>query len=167
MDESGEGIVVMDIRSSVRGLQKAICSSMDEGFDLEELNFLAVKVSQLSEDDRDTMSAVLEAGRCCGNVAELINLTQNLGRFSIQPVFSAEEYGKFLVDQAKGETLGAFEQLEHSPDVDEQALAAYILKLEFCVDHAAYGCAAQKKENGIHPAGYLTERNDFRKATAA
>jgi hypothetical protein len=31
VDESGEGIVVMDIRSSVRGLQKAIRSSMDEG----------------------------------------------------------------------------------------------------------------------------------------
>lgn len=162
VDESGEGIVVMDIRSSVRGLQKAICSSMDEGLDLEELNFLAVKVSQLSVDDRDTMPVVLEAGRCCGNVAELINLTQNLGRFNIQPVFSAEEYGKFLVDQAKGETLGAFKQLENSPHVDEQALAAYILKLEICVDHAAYGRAAQKKENGIFTQqGYLTERNDF------
>jgi hypothetical protein len=99
--DDGQGIAILDVRSELPGLAAAIRACANEGLNLEELNFLAVKIGELREDDRNTMSAVLEAERHCGNVAELINLTGNLDRFHLQPAFSEEQYGEFLVDMVR------------------------------------------------------------------
>jgi hypothetical protein len=112
--DDGQGIAILDVRSELPGLAAAIRSCADEGLNLEDLNYLAVKAGELREDDRNTMSAVLEAERHCRNMAELINLTQNLDRFHLQPAFSEDQYGEFLVDMVKDDTSDVFSKLEQS-----------------------------------------------------
>ena len=160
-DGSGRNIAVWEVRSDLPWLQEAL-SDMEEAFGLEELNFLAQKVAMLEDPDRAILSAALEADRHCGNVAELINLTENLNCLYLQPAFSEEQYGEFLVDDAKDNTVEAFERLEHSSDSKDRELAQYILRLEAHVDHAAYGRAAAEQEGGsFTPQGYLTQEKDL------
>lgn len=162
VSDSGQGIAITDVRSDLPGLGAAILSCADNGLNLEELNFLAVKVSELREDDRNIMSAVLEAERHCGNVAELINLTGNLDRFHLQPAFSEEQYGEFLLDMVKADTSDVFSKLEQSGYDDERNLAKHILRLEAHVDYAAYGRTAAEEKGGVFTKqGYLTEREGF------
>lgn len=116
-DESGGNVVVWDIRSELPGLQEAL-SGMNEGLNLEELNYLAVKISALSVADRELFSASLDSDRHCGNVVELISLTGNLDRFDLQPAFTPEQYGEFLMDMVKDDTAAALSKLERSEDDD-------------------------------------------------
>ena len=160
--DDGQGIAILDVRSELPGLVAAIRSCADEGLNLEELNYLAVKAGELREDDRNTMSAVLEAELHCRNVAELINLTQNLDRFRLQPAFCEEQYGEFLVDMAKDDTSAVFNKLEKSGHDGERNLAKHILRLEAHVDYAAYGRTTAEEEGGVFTKqGYLTEREGF------
>lgn len=160
--DDGQGIAILDVRSELPGLAAAIRSCTDEGLNLEELNYLAVKISELDADDRTTVSAVFEAKLHCRNVAELINLAQNLDRFHLQPAFSEDQYGEFLVDMVKDDTSDVFSKLEQSGYDDERNLAKHILRLEAHVDYAAYGRTAAEEEGGVFTKqGYLTEREGF------
>jgi len=160
-DDSGGNVVVWDIRSDFPGLQETL-SGMNEGMNLEELNYLAVKISALSAADRELSSASLDSGRHCGSMAELISLTDNLDRFNLQPAFTPEQYGEFLVDMVKDDTAAALSKLEKSEDDDARTLAKHILRLEAHVDYAAYGRTAAEEENGVFTRhGYLTEDEGF------
>ena len=99
---------------------------------LNELNYLAARIESFGEAERGIFSAVIESGKLGGNLADIINLTfdENLGRFDLQPAFSEERYGDFLLDTQKDETAGIFRRFESSADPDEKAFAAYILRLE-------------------------------------
>jgi len=159
--EGGAGTAVRDVRSPIPELQEAL-SRMDEAISLEELNYLAGKIANLDESDRTLLSAALENERYSGNVAELINLTENIGCLYLQPAFSEEQYGEFLIDDAKDNSANIFERLEHSPHSEEREFAQYILRLEAHIDHAAYGHAVAEQEGGTFTKqGYLTKEKDF------
>lgn len=158
---SGMEVDILDFRATILGLQDSI-SEMGEKISLEELNYFAEKIANLDESDRVVLSAVLEAERHCGNVAELINLTGNLDRFHLQPAFSEEQYGEFLLDMVKADTSDVFSKLEQSGYDDERNLAKHILRLEAHVDYAAYGRTAAEEKGGVFTKqGYLTEREGF------
>jgi hypothetical protein len=130
---------------------------------LDELNYLAAKIQALRPNDFGVFTAALEAKRHCGSVAEIINLTENLDRFHIQPAQTPGMYGDFLLDTQKDDTAEIFRKLEQSENPDERAFAQYILKLEAHVDEEAYGRAAAEEENGVFTAcGYLTESEGFK-----
>ena len=159
--EGGAGTAVRDVRSLIPELQEAL-SRMDEAISLEELNYLAGKIANLDESDRALLSAVLETEQYSENVTELINLTENIGCLYLQPAFSEEQYGEFLIDDAKDNSADIFERLEHSPHSEEREFAQYILGLEAHVDHAAYGRAVAEQEGGAFTKqGYLTKEKDF------
>ena len=159
---SGMEVDILDFRATILGLQDSI-SEMGEKISLEELNYLAEKIANLNESDRVVLSAVLEAERHCGNVAQLINLTQNLDRFHLQPAFSEEQYGEFLVDMAKDDTSAVFNKLEKSGHDDERNFAKHILRLEAHVDYAAYGHTAAEEEGGVFTKqGYVTSYYGWR-----
>jgi hypothetical protein len=129
-----------------------------------ELNYLAEKISSLSVDEIETFCAALDAGRHAQSVAELINLTENLGRFDVQPAFGERQYGEFLLE-IEGDACGeAIARLAQSGDMQDRALAKYIASLEKHVDKAAYGHDAVKREGGAFTRhGYLTESgSDFK-----
>ena len=126
---------------------------------LNELNYLAAKIEDFGETERDIFSAVIESGKHGGSLADIINLTfdENLGRFDLQPAFSEEQYGDFLLDTQKDETSEIFSRFEASEHPDEKAFAAYILRLEANIKPEDFGRGAVKEEDGVFTeTGYLT-----------
>jgi len=93
---------------------------------------------------------------------DLINLAENINLFDLQPAFSEEQYGSFLIQMEKDNSIDIFERLEKSTDQDERFFAQYVLRLEACVDEAAYGRAVVQEEKGVFTSrGYIAERGEF------
>lgn len=131
--------------------------------DIDELNYLAVKMADLSEDEHEVFRSVLETGRHQDSIKDIINITENLDLFYLQPTFSAENYGEFLSTMKSDEFGGTIEKLAKSNDPDMRELAEYITHLEKYFDTEAYGRDAVKAENGVFTEqGYLTESEGFR-----
>jgi hypothetical protein len=155
-------IAVKDITSSIDGLSRAVFACADEGLRLDELNYLAAKIGGLSPDEHEVFAAVCLAEWHCGSIAEIINITENLGNFELQPAFNAAQYGDFLIEMAQDEHAALFKRLENSDDPKENAFAAYVERLEASVDSDVYGRYAIREEKGVLTnAGYITEEKGF------
>ncbi len=160
--EGGADISVRDIRSPIPGLQDAL-SGMDGAISLDELNYLATKVSGMKDWQKELFIAALESGRYCGSVKDLINLTENIDLFDLQPAYSFEQYGAFQIEMAKDNTSKVFERLEQSGDPEERELAEYILRLEAYVNEEALGRGVAREENSVFTDhGYLVLRGEWR-----
>jgi hypothetical protein len=70
------------------------CAETD--ISLDELNYLAAKIEALDANEREVFEAVLEAEWHCGSVADIINITENISNFELQPAFNEEQYGAKL-----------------------------------------------------------------------
>jgi len=103
---------ILEIRSPVKHLSDAVYSCADEGLSLNELNYLAAKLQGMDGEQSALFDAVLDAERHTGNVAEIINIVENIGHFDLQPAFDAEQYGEFLIYTEKDNTASAFDKLE-------------------------------------------------------
>jgi hypothetical protein len=126
----------------------------DMSFD--ELNYLAVKIQGMDDSHRDVFSAVVCSGRDIASLADLINITENLQHFDLQPAYDAKQYGDFQVEYAMGENAKGFEKLRASDDPDLLALADYIEFLETHVDRERYGKDIAENEGGAFtPVGYI------------
>jgi len=131
--------------------------------DLDELNYLAAKMDGLTEYQQDIFRSVVEAGRHSESVKDLINITENLDCFDIQPTYTAHQYGEFLSIMGSDEFAGTIDKLANSQDPDMRELADYITRLEKYFDADAYGKDIVKAENGVFTEqGYLTESEGFR-----
>lgn len=160
--EGGAGIAVLDVRSSIPGFQKAL-SSMNEAVNLEELNYLAGKISGMKDWQTELFTAALETERYSGSVKDLINLAENINLFDLQPAFSHEQYGAFQIETAKDNTAGVFERLNKSDDPEERELAQYIFRLEAYVNEEALGRGVVQEENGVFTdRGYLALRGEWK-----
>jgi hypothetical protein len=153
-------VAITDVTSSAERLANAVCSCADKEPDLEELNYLAAKVRALSDSETETLSAALEAERHCGSVAELINLTENLGNFELQPAFNAEMLGQHLLDMDADNHASGFEKLYGSDEEDLHGIIDYIKTLEKHFNASEYGKWYAENENGAFTeSGYLTEND--------
>ena len=136
---------------------------MDGAISLDELNYLATKVSGMKDWQKELFIAALESGRYCGSVKDLINLTENIDLFDLQPAYSFEQYGAFQIEMAKDNTSKVFERLEQSGDPEERELAEYILRLEAYVNEEALGRGVAREENSVFTDhGYLVLRGEWR-----
>ena len=130
---------------------------------INELNYLAARVEEIAARGEDggigIFLANIEAGKNCGSIAEMINLTfnENLNCFDALPVHSAEDYGDILVNNfLQDEHAEAFNRLNESEDPKDRAFFAHIEKLEKYTDKAAFGRAIAKEEGGVFTEhGYL------------
>jgi hypothetical protein len=153
-----ENIAVLDVKSPVDGLSRAISLCAGDGLRLDELNYLAAKIRALNKERRDVFGAVVETKRHCGSIAEIINITQNLECFYLQPAHNAMQYGEFLLDTTRDEYAELLRQLENSSDPLKNDFAAHIDRLEASVNAESYGKYAANEEGGVFTAyGYLTE----------
>lgn len=160
--EGGADIAVRDVRSPVPGLQKAL-SDMDEAINLDELNYLAGKIGGMKDWQTELFTAALESGRYCKSVKDIINLTENINLFDLQPAFSFEQYGAFQIEMAKDNTSKAFERLEKSANPEEREFAQYILRLEAYVNEKGFGRGVAQEENGVFTDhGYLVLRGEWK-----
>lgn len=127
-----EEYFITNYESDVLGLY----DHLGEYESLDELNYLAHLLEEMSPDELEKLEAIMDAGEHTGSVKDLINLTQNLDCFEFYPGIKDEE------------DLGLYLLEFDAPQIPEY-LAEYI-------DYEAYGRDARLDENGhFAPGGYV------------
>ena len=122
--------------SRVRGLS----SALGEFVNLDELNYLAVKLNSMEQSELEEFEAALEMDDHCGSLQELINLTDNLDCYD------------FMLDISDEEALGRYYLLEVGSIKVPDELIDYI-------DYEALGRDAVINENGEFVDGGYIRRN--------
>ena len=82
--------------SAFESVLPALEDLLPDNIDIDELNYLAVKIAAMRPEEYELFAAALEAKRHCGSIEDIINITENLGCFDLQPAYSPEQYGDFL-----------------------------------------------------------------------
>lgn len=117
---------------------KGIASTLGEYANLDELNYLAAKLEDLTESDKSVFynAASIESYDIIG----LINLTENLDGFILIPNVSNEaELGDYLFEQEREQFAILVKKLTNSYAYEDRQLAKYILKLESRYDAEGHG----------------------------
>lgn len=96
---------------------------------LDELNYLAAKLDDMSQSEYEQFQAAMEVGDHCGSVQEIINLTENLDCYYVYPdIHDHDDLGRFYIEE-----LDAMQVPEH---------------LRNYIDYEAYGRDIALDENG-------------------
>jgi len=157
-------VAIINIESDIKGLgeklQEIFAQEDMSPHRLNELNYLAQRIEDLSGSGYEIFAANIEAGRNCDSITEMINLTfnENLNRFDVQPAMDSAMYGEFKLEMVmQEENADAFHRLNESKNPEDRALAAYIEKLEAHIDFDALGNSFIQEEDGVFTdVGYLT-----------
>jgi len=156
---------ILQVRLDITGLEKILTETIKKTMSqemLDELNYLAAKIEGMNNNEYEVFTSALEAKRHCGSVAELINLTENLNRFELQPAFNAAMLGEHLVDGDADNYSAGLQKLYDSEDEELRGVINYIETLEKYVDYSAYGKEYADNEQGVFTEnGYLTESGEF------
>lgn len=130
-----EEIFIISFDGDVLGLHE----HLGEYENFDELNYLAVLLSEMDQGDIEKFEAVIDAGEYTGSVKDLINLTQNLDCFEFYSnVHSDEELGRMYVLE-----FGSVEVPEHLIDY---------------IDYEAYGRDVRINDSGHYaPGGYVAD----------
>ena len=115
---------------------------LGEYANLDELNFLASKLDNMSQDEYERFQAAMEIGNHTGSIQELINLTENLDCYDIYPdIHDHDDLGRYYIEE-----LDAMQVPEH---------------LRNYIDYEAYGRDIALEEGGqFTEFGYLRETGD-------
>ena len=109
---------------------------------LDELNYLASKLDEMSDSEYAQFQAGMEMGDHCGSVQEIINLTENLDCYEIYPnIEDYDDLGRYYIDE-----LEVMQIPEH---------------LQNYIDYEAYGRDVAMDENGsFTDQGYVRDTGD-------
>ena len=131
---------ITDYNCDVDGLAKNI--NFGEYENLDELNYLALKIGELNSYELEKFQAVLEVSDYTGSVKDIINLTGNLDKYDIYPdVKNCEDLGIYYVDEL---------ELVKVPD-----------ELRYYIDYESYGRDIALDENGqFTENGYVRDNGD-------
>ena len=161
-----QDLEILEVMSDIDGLGEMLSAVAKRTMSqdaLDELNHLSAKIADLDVREYDIFSAAVGQKRHCGSVEEIINITENLGNFDLQPAFDAASLGEFLVDAEGDRHSNGFEKLYASTDEELRGLADYIEYLEKHTDYTAYGIEYAENEKGVFTKhGYFTEFGDFK-----
>lgn len=128
-----EEVFISDYDGDMPQLHKRL----GESENIDELNYLACVLSELSQDELAKFEAVMDSGEYTGSVKELINLAQNLDNYDFYPDIDSEEaLGRMYIQE-----LEAVQVPEHLIDY---------------IDYEAYGRDVRINEGGhFAPGGYV------------
>ena len=131
---------ITDYNCNVDGLAKNI--DFGEYESLDELNYLASKISELNSYGLEKFQGALEAGDYTGSIKDVINLTDNLDKYEVYPdVKNCEDLGIYYVDE-----IGAVKV----PD-----------ELRYYIDYESYGRDIALEENGqFTEYGYVRDNGN-------
>ena len=117
-------------------------SKLGEYENLDELNYLASKLDEMSEGEYAQFQAGMEMGDHCGSLQEIINLTENLDCYEIYPnIEDYDDLGRYYIEE-----LDAMQVPEH---------------LQNYIDYEAYGRDVAMDENGsFTDQGYVRDTGD-------
>ena len=117
-------------------------SKLGEYESLDELNYLASKLDEMSESEYAQFQAGMEMGDHCGSLQEIINLTENLDCYEIYPnIEDYDDLGRYYIEE-----LDVMQVPEH---------------LQNYIDYEAYGRDVALEENGTFTdQGYVRDTGD-------
>ena len=106
---------------------------------LDELNYLASKLDEMSQGEYEQFQAAMEIGDHSGGVQEIINLTENLDCYDVYPdIHDYDDLGRYYIDE-----LDAMQVPEH---------------LKNYIDYEAYGRDVAMEEGGdFTDLGYVRD----------
>ena len=106
---------------------------------LDELNYLASKLDEMSQGEYEQFQAAMEIGDHSGSVQEIINLTENLDCYDVYPgIEDYDDLGRYYIDE-----LDAMQVPEH---------------LRNYIDYEAYGRDVALDESGDFTSfGYVRD----------
>ena len=109
---------------------------------LDELNYLASKLDEMSDSEYAQFQAGMEMGDHCGSLQEIINLTENLDCYEIYPhIEDYDDLGRYYIEE-----LEVMQVPEH---------------LQNYIDYEAYGRDVAMDENGsFTEQGYVRDTGD-------
>ena len=115
---------------------------LGEYANLDELNYLASKLDDMSQDEYERFQAAMEIGDHTGSIQELINLTENLDCYDIYPdIHDHDDLGRHYIEE-----LDAMQVPEH---------------LRNYIDYEAYGRDIALEESGqFTDLGYVRDTGD-------
>ena len=115
---------------------------LGEYANLDELNYLASKLDDMSQDEYERFQAVMEIGDHTGSIQELINLTENLDCYDVYPdIHDHDDLGRYYIEE-----LDAMQVPEH---------------LRNYIDYEAYGRDIALEESGqFTDLGYVRDTGD-------
>ena len=114
-------------------------SKLGEYENLDELNYLASKLDEMSESEYAQFQAGMEMGDHCGSLQEIINLTENLDCYEVYPhIEDYDDLGRYYIEE-----LDVMQVPEH---------------LQNYIDYEAYGRDVAMEENGsFTDQGYVRD----------
>lgn len=117
-------------------------SKLGEYENLDELNYLASKLDEMSESEYAQFQAGMEMGDHCGSLQEIINLTENLDCYEVYPdIHDYDDLGRYYIDE-----LEVMQVPEH---------------LQNYIDYEAYGRDVALEENSTFTdQGYVRDTGD-------
>ena len=117
-------------------------SKLGEYENLDELNYLASKLDEMSESEYAQFQAGMEMGDHCGSLQEIINLTENLDCYEIYPhIEDYDDLGRYYIEEL---------EVMQVPD-----------HLQNYIDYEAYGRDVAMDENGsFTDQGYVRDTGD-------
>ena len=109
---------------------------------LDELNYLASKLEEMSDSEYAQFQAGMEMGDHCGSLQEIINLTENLDCYEVYPdIHDYDDLGRYYIEE-----LDVMQVPEH---------------LQNYIDYEAYGRDVAIDENGAFTdQGYVRDTGD-------
>lgn len=109
---------------------------------LDELNYLASKLDEMSDSEYAQFQAGMEMGDHCGSLQEIINLTENLDCYEVYPdIHDYDDLGRYYIEE-----LEVMQIPEH---------------LQNYIDYEAYGRDVAMDENGsFTDQGYVRDTGD-------
>ena len=109
---------------------------------LDELNYLASKLDEMSQSEYAQFQAGMELGDHCGSLQEIINLTENLDCYEIYPdIEDYDDLGRYYIEE-----LDVMQVPEH---------------LKNYIDYESYGRDVAIDENGTFTdQGYVRDTGD-------
>ena len=112
---------------------------LGEYANLDELNYLASKLDDMSQDEYERFQAAMEIGDHTGSIQELINLTENLDCYDVYPdIHDRDDLGRYYIEE-----LDAMQVPEH---------------LRNYIDYEAYGRDVALEEGGeFTDLGYVRD----------
>ena len=115
---------------------------LGEYANLHELNYLASKLDDMSQDEYERFQAAMEIGDHTGSIQELINLTENLDCYDVYPdIHDHDDLGRYYIEE-----LDAMQVPEH---------------LRNYIDYEAYGRDIALEESGqFTDLGYVRDTGD-------
>ena len=126
--------------------------------DLDELNYLAVRIEVMSENEREVFGAVMDTGRHCGSMAEIINTAGNLDCFDLYPIGFRDdkEFGETIAEMHHDEFQDTLDRLHASDDPGDHAFAFYVERMQESLDLTKYSRNTRAEECGLLTGnGYL------------